>query len=176
MKDANKLVGTCSNKYGYVVHFKLLQFFLRKGLKIIKIHECVRFKQDAIYKEYIEMNTDLRSKAANEFETAYFKQKNCSLFGKSMEGVRDRMKVELVSEPARYVQQASKPNFCGSEILSGDLTIVSFTNLNVKLKSTIAIGATVLDLSKLKMYELAYDILPWYERALGCKISLIGGD
>ena len=44
------------------------------------------------------------------------------------------------------------------------------------LNSTIAIGAAVLDLSKLIMYKLAYEDLPKYERELGCKFEIVGGD
>src|SRR5277367_3624772 len=142
MKDCVKLVGTCLPKIGY----------------------CIHFKQAEIYKPFIDMNTKLRSEAKNLFDKNFYKQKNCSLFGKSMENVRDRLKVKLVGEPYTYIHHASKPTFSCAHVLAPDLSITVFTNDNVKLKSTIAIGAAVFDLSKLEMYELAYEKLPMYEQ------------
>src|SRR5258708_2262438 len=93
-----------------------------------------------------------------------------------MENVRNRLKVKLVWEAYRYVHLASQPTFCGAKVLGPELALIQHTNENVKLKSTIAIGATVLDLSKLTMYSLAYDMFPRYESRFKCTLSIIGGD
>src|SRR5271156_3772252 len=164
MPTCNKLVGTCYNKTQYVVHFKILKFYLQQGLKITKHHQCIRFKQEAIYKEFIELQTQRRSEVDNDFEKGFYKLKNNALFGKSMENMRNRIKVRLVGDAVTYVKCASKPTFTGVTILAPELALVSYTNENVILKSTIAIGAAVLDLSKLIMYDLAYNKLPKYER------------
>jgi hypothetical protein len=176
MKTCKKLVGTCANKYNYVVHFKILQFYLKQGMRILNIHQIVRFRQEAIYKDYIDFNTERRSNSTNEFDRGYYKQKNCSLFGKSMENVRDRMKVKLVGEAYDYLHYASKPTFLGSVILGPDLAIIKYTNANVSLRSTMAIGAAVLDLSKIIMYDLVYNKLPRYEDRFNCKMTICGGD
>ena len=176
MVKANKLVGTCLNKSEYVVHFKVLKFYLQKGLKITKIHQCIQFVQEQIYKPFIDMQTKRRSEAKNTFEKNFYKQKNCSLFGKSMENMRDRIKVKLIGSAYKYVEHASKPTFSGATILAPELALVHHTNENVILSSTIAIGAAVLDLSKLIMYDLAYNKLPKYESQFNCKIQIIGGD
>jgi hypothetical protein len=47
---------------------------------------------------------------------------------------------------------------------------------NVELDAPIAIGASVLDISKYIMYKLAYVQLPKYEAMFGCKITIVGGD
>jgi hypothetical protein len=176
MHTCHKLVGTCLDKKEYVVHFKILKFYLEKGLKITRIHQCIRFKQENIYKNYIDLQTERRSQAKNEFEKSFYKQKNCSLFGKSMENMRNRIKAVLVGEAYEYVKNASTPTFSGVTILAPELAIISHTNANVLLKSTIAIGAAVLDLSKLIMYELAYNKLPKYESQFNCTMKIIGGD
>ena len=176
MVKAHKLVGTCLNKSEYVVHFKVLKFYLQKGLKITKIHQCIRFIQEEIYKPFIDFNSSRRAQATNEFEKSYYKQKNNSLFGKSMENVRDRIKVKLIGTAYKYVEYASKPTFCGATILAPELALVQYSNENVMLKSTIAIGAAVLDNSKLIMYDLAYNKLPKYESQFNCKMQIIGGD
>src|SRR6266853_6520447 len=121
------------------------------------------------------MNTELRSKAKSKFEKNYYKQKNCSWFGKSMENKRGRLKVQPVGDALRNIKLTSKPNYSGVHNLGPDLQILTFTNEKVMLNSTIAIGAAVLDLSKLIMYKLAYEDLPKYERELGCKLEVLGG-
>ena len=176
MPTCHKLVGTCLDKKEYVVHFKMLKFYLQKGLRITKIHQCIKFKQEAIYKEYIDLQTARRADAKNDFEKMFYKQKNCSLFGKSMENVRNRIKVKLVGEAYRYVKYASKASFTGATVLGPELALVQYTNENVMLKSTIAIGAAVLDLSKLIMYDLAYNKLSMYENRFNCAMQIIGGD
>src|SRR5437773_12132879 len=176
MPTSRKLVGKCLDKKCYVIHFKLLKVFLEKGLKISKIHQCIRFKQEYVHRDYIDKQTRLRAAASTDFEKAYYKQKANSLFGKSMENVRDRIKVKLIGEPYRYVQYASKATFTGATVLAPELALIQHTSENVDLRSTIAIGATVLDLSKLIMYDLAYNKLPKYERQFGCTMQIIGCD
>ena len=129
-----------------------------------------------MHREYIDEQTRRRAAAKTEFEKAYYKQKANSLFGKSMENVRDRIKVKLIGEPYRYIQYASKASFTGATVLGPELALIQHTNENVEHKSTIAIGATVLDLSKLIMYDLAYNKLPKYEQQFGCTLQIIGGD
>src|SRR5204863_6480759 len=96
--------------------------------------------------------------------------------GKSMENVRDRIKVQLVSEAYRYVKFASTASFTGATLVAPELALIQHTNENVELKSTIAIGAAVLDLSKLIMYDLAYNKLPKYENQFCCAMRILGGD
>src|SRR3977135_3047882 len=145
-------------------------------MRILTIHQVVSFHQEAVYKEYIDFNSKLRAQATNEFDKAYYKQKNNSLFGKSMEDVRNRMKIKLIGDAFTYAHHATKPTFLGSVILAPDLTIIKHTNDNVSLKSTIAIGDAVLDLSKVIMYDLVYRKLPLYEERFHCKMSACGGD
>ena len=98
-----------------IVHFKILKFYLQKGLLISKIHQCIKFKQESIYKPFIELQTLRRSQAKNAFEKSFYKQLNNSLFGKSMECMRNRLKVNLIGEMYEYVKQASKPTFVGQQ-------------------------------------------------------------
>jgi len=176
MKTCRKLVANCCNKTHYVVHFKALQFYLQMGMRIAVIHQIVQFKQEAIYRDYIDFNTSERAKATNEFTKTYYKQINCSLFGKSMEDVRNRLKVCLFSTAAEYQHEVSKPLFNGATVLAENLVLTKRSNANVSLKSTIAIGAAVLDLSKVIMYDLVYKKLPSYAEKFNCKITPVGGD
>ena len=69
INKVDKLVPNLNNKKNYVIHYKNLKLYERLGLKISKIHRGIKFEERAWLKEYIDLNTDLRTKAKNDFET-----------------------------------------------------------------------------------------------------------
>jgi hypothetical protein len=68
-----KLTPTLLNKRRYVVHYRLLQFYFRHGLKVRKIRRVMRFRQSCWLKKYIDFNTKCRMAAITEFAKAFFK-------------------------------------------------------------------------------------------------------
>ena len=70
---------------------------MKLGLEVTKIHIGIKFEETVWMKPYIMLNTKLRAQASNEFEKEFFKFMNNSVFGKTMENIRNRVDVQLVT-------------------------------------------------------------------------------
>ena len=88
VNKCKKLVCNLFNKKKYVVHRNMLKQALNHGLKLKKIHRVIKFNQKEWLKPYIDMNTELRKAAKNDFEKDLFKLINNSVFRKTMETIR----------------------------------------------------------------------------------------
>ena len=97
INKVHKLVATLDDKEKYVVQISALKQALDHGLKLKKVRRVIEFKQEAWLKPYIDMNTDLRKDAKNDFEKDFFKLVNNSVFGKTMENVRNHRNIKIVT-------------------------------------------------------------------------------
>ena len=104
-------------------------------------------------KKYIDFNTDKRKNAANSFEKNYFKLMNNSVFGKTMENLRKRVRAKLVNNAKVYVKCISKPIFVSQKIFSKNCVAIHEINPVLTLNKRIYVGFSILDLSKYLMYE-----------------------
>ena len=110
-KDFLKL----KDKKKYVVHISALKQALNHGLKIKSVHRVIQFYQEAQMKLYIDTNTKLRKEAKKDFEKDFLKLMNNSVFGKTMENVRNYRDIKLVATDKRRNQLASEPNYHASK-------------------------------------------------------------
>jgi len=74
-------------------------------------------------KPYIDLNTELRSKAKNDFEKDFFKLMNNSVYGKTMENIRNRVDIRLVNTEKQAANLINKPNFKSRTIFSENLAL-----------------------------------------------------
>ena len=73
INKVEKLVPNLYDKKKYVIHIRALDQALKRGLILEKVHRVIEFNQSAWLKPYIDFNTDLRTKAKNDFEKDFFK-------------------------------------------------------------------------------------------------------
>ena len=106
-----KLVPKLKDKKKYVVHIKALDQALKHGLNFKKVRRVIKFQQSRWMKAYIMLNTRLMKEAKNEFEKAFFMLMNNSLFGKTMENIRNHKDMKLVISNKKYLEYVMKPNF-----------------------------------------------------------------
>ena len=169
----NKLIPNLRNKEKYVIHYRTLLFCLSLGLKLKKIHNGIKFKEDNWMKSYIDKNTDLRTVAENDFEKDFFKLGNNSVFGKTFEDVTKRCTVELVTTEKRLKKLTCKKNLKGVRVFNVELVSVHMGLTDVLINKPIYVGATVLDISKIPMYNFHYNYM---KKIYGDKARLLDID
>ena len=76
IEKVEKHVANLHDKTEYVRHIRNLKQVLNHGLVLKKVHRVINFNQNACLKPYIDINTDLRKKAKNDFEKDFFKLVN----------------------------------------------------------------------------------------------------
>ena len=154
-----KLVCNLRNKKKYVVHVRSLKQALNYGLKLKKVHRIIKFNQESCLKPYIDMNTELRKIAKNDFEKDFFKLMNNAVFGKTMENVRKHRDIKSVITDKKRRKLVSEPNYHTMNYISEDLSIMEMKITKVKMNKPIYLGLSILEISKLLMYEFSYDYM-----------------
>ena len=169
----HKLIPTLGKKEKYVLHYRNLQLYLDLGLKLTKIHRVLEFNQSPWLKQYIDFNTQKRTNAKNSFEKDFFKLMNNSVFGKTMENIRKRVNVKLVTNVKKLLKWTSKPTYISSKIFNENLVAVHKTKEQIKLNKPAYVGMCILDLSKTLMYDFHYNYI---KQHYGSKAKLLFTD
>ena len=99
-----KLIADMKDKEKYVFRISALKQALNHGLKLKRVHRVIQFNQETWMKSCIDMNTELRKRAKNDFEKSFFKLMNNSVFGKTIQNVRNYRDIKLVTTDKRRNQ------------------------------------------------------------------------
>ena len=139
----------------------MLKFYIRHGMIVDKVHEIISFKQSKWLEKYINFNTQKRNQAVNDFEKDFYKLLNIAFYGKTMENVRNRLKIKFIKKDdyREIIKQQSKLTFNGIHKSYDNCDSYTFKQNEVLMDKPIFLGFTVLELTKLLMYETYYDKL-----------------
>lgn len=170
----SKLLTTLEHKTNYVCHYLNLKQALENGLVLQKIHRILKFNQSSWLKPYIDFNTLKRKETNNEFVKDFYKLMNNSMFGKTIENIRKRKSIELVNSAKRLNKLISKSSFVNRIIYDDNLTAVELSKDILVFNKPIYVGFTVLELSKLHMYDFYYSTFKSFYR--DTKVNLMYAD
>ena len=155
----HKLIPTLCDKQKYVLHYRNLQLYLDLGLKLKKVHRILEFDQSPWLKLYIDFNTQKRTQAKNAFEKDFFKLMNNSVFGKTMENIRKRVDVRLITDVQKLKKMASRPTYVSCKIFNENLVAIHKIKQTLTLNRPAYVGMCILDLSKTLMYDFHYNYI-----------------
>ena len=165
----SKLMCDVTNKTKYMTHYRVFKFYINMGMKVTKIHTVYRFKQSLWLEKYINHNTQKRTKAKTNFKKDLYKLINIAFFGKTMENVRDRTNLELLSHSPidQTIKRQSKLSFKGIANHYSEFSVYKYDKEKTVFDKPFYLGFTVLELSKLSMYEFYYSILqPYWKQSI----------
>ena len=159
-KSTRKLCPDLRDKKKYVCSLKNLKFFMRHGLILERIHRILAADQSNFLNPYIEFNSQKRKESAHiKFKSDFFKLMNNAVYGKTIEDIRKRSKVDIVKDQKQAKKLISKPQFKGFQILSDEVTIVQSAKARIVLNKPIFVGFMVLENAKYIMNHFWYDVL-----------------
>ena len=84
---------------------------------------------------------------------------NNSVFGKTMENIRNRVEVHLVTSEEEALKLILKPNYHHRKILSDSLIAIHMKKTHLIFNKPIYVGISILDLAKLHMYDFHYNYI-----------------
>jgi len=157
----DKLLATLYDKKRYVIHYHNLQCNCH-DLHIEKFHRVLQFSQSPWLRNYIELNTNFKTLAKNNFEKNLYKLMNNILFGKT---ICNHVDVRLVTQwEGRYGAEAliAKSNFHSRFVFSENLIAIEMRKLEVKFNKSIYVSMCILDISKTCLYEFHHDYMSRY--------------
>ena len=159
IKGVEKLIPNLKNKKKYIIHHESLKLYESLGLKIKKIHRGIKFREESRLEPYIMMNTKLRKNAKNDFEKDFFKLMNNSVFGKTMENIRNRVDIRLLNDRRKAEKLSAKPNFKHLTIFNENLISIHMKRSKIFFNKPVYCGMAILDLSKTLIYDFYYNYI-----------------
>ena len=153
INHVEKHVPNLYGKWNYVIHIRALDQALSHGLILECIHRAIEFNQSAWMKPCIDFNTQLRTKATNEFEKDFFKLMNNSVFGKTMENIRKHRNIRLVMNKESYLRTRLRtvmhPNFKSGVLFGENLMGCEMGKIKVVMNKLVYLGQWFLSMVRI---------------------------
>ena len=154
---SEKIILDQNNKTEYMVLYRMLKFYLKMGVKVTKIHRVIKFKQDCICRDYIQNDTNKRA-AKTEAEKDAGKLMNNSLYGRMCMNPLHFFQSKFLHDEEKIMKSVSKPTFKNITRYR-DYSQIEYIKKKIEYDSPVYVGVTILELSKLHMYDVFFNIL-----------------
>ena len=152
-----------SDKKKYLIHYRMVKFYVRHGMIVGKTLAILSFKQSEWLERCISFNTQKRNRAKNDFGKDFFKLLVNAVFGKFLENDRNRLRLNFFKNNNKtIIKQQSKLPFIGNHKSYEKCDSCTFKQNEVVMDKAIYVGFAILELGKLHMYETYYDKLQPY--------------
>ena len=171
--NVEKLMATLGDKEEYILHYRNLKLYLSLGMKLKTIQAGILFFQAPIMKDYIDFNSKKRALSTNDYDKDFYKLLCNSLYGKTIENPEKRSKIKLCTDRANYMKMVGKPTFKNAKYINPNVVGVEFTYPRLKINKPFYIGMSILDLSKMLMYDFHYNVM---KKIFGPRIHLLYTD
>ena len=143
----------------------MLKFYVRHGMVVRKFYEIISNKQSKCLEKFNNFNTQKRKKTNNEFEKDFHKLFNNAFYGKTMEKVPNRTRLDFFKKGDNKNIFKQQPNitFHGIHKSYENCNSYTFKQNEVLMDKPIYLGFGILDLRKLNMHGTYYDnIQPYF--------------
>ena len=174
---AKKLIASFRPRKNYVIHFAtLLQCLSLGGLKLTKVHRVLQFRQFNYFKPYIEHTAFLRSTLTSSFEKNCMKLMANSLYGKTIEDPRRYTKLSFCTNMKSVERCVSSPFYKSIKIYTPTFAVCIMRRETINLNQCHAVGLSILDYSKMHMYDLFYNHIRSLLRLGSSEVGVVMSD
>ena len=130
--------------------------FIKARIKAKITNRVLEFNQSQLSKPYVEFNTQKRIESEKNDDKdgkALYKLMNHAVYGKTMENMKNKIDVRLVSNEKDFLKRISKPNYMSKKIFDTEFVAIRKNKVTLKVNKLGYVGICLLDLSLLLMYE-----------------------
>lgn len=156
---ASKLSATFLKREKYVVHALNLKLYVKLGMKIEKVHRVLTFEESNFLQEYIDFCTEMRSRSTTSIGSRFWKLMNNSVFGKFIENTSKYIDLIFANDAKRAKKIISNPRFKNYMVINENLVGLTLERTQQEVKQAVAIGFSILEISKELMYRSYYETI-----------------
>jgi len=161
VEGVERLLLTFFNKEHYVVHYKLLQYYLSKGLKVTQKNRIIEFQEGRIMAEHVQKLVKMRADCPFPSMAAALKILANALYGITLLSVEAFIKLIMCFDTETCEHMLRKPTYKSHYIVNNqeEVSLIELKPSSCWFGSALMIGFSIMDLSKLELYSMYYDVL-----------------
>lgn len=155
---SRKLAPNLKPKTKHIIHSKLLKLFVDLGCVVTKFHTVVRFRQEVLFKDYIDSCVQRRQESSTDFQKDFHKNCMNTPFGKTCENKRKRTDIKIANKSKDNEKYANDPRTIWWKPINEDCVAYHMIKKKTVLDRPIYLGWAILQLSKYHMYNTYYNV------------------